>query len=298
MRGVFRDEEPGCHEPLPDSDPAQDEERRHGRSRVGRQPSRRRERLAAGTALAQRGGQADGQQRRRERPGFVARQHRGGHGRTGASDGGGFAGSERLDPEPRRQQHQGHQHRLGHRRRLQVQHIRVERDDEGSRQRRDARAGDADDQAGERPDRYGEGDHRHRDAEGAGPVEEVPLDGNHADKVGQRQPDGANLDPARRQTVRDPPGDDQVSLGVVVREGEPGLCVPPGRERAQGERGDAEPQRPHAAPLVGYNRQVGRMGIRVFCGGHREPLVTLSYTTSRQGPPRTNAACPARTRTR
>lgn len=41
----------------------------------------------------------------------------------------------------------------------------------------------------------------------------------------QRQPDGADLLPSRRQAVDDAPRDDEVGARVVVRERETGGCV-------------------------------------------------------------------------
>src|SRR5204863_2937487 len=51
-------------------------------------------------------------------------------------------------------------------------------------------------------------------------VEDVDLRRQQVNKMGQRQPDRADLLPARREVVEDPPRDDEVCLGVVMAENE------------------------------------------------------------------------------
>ena len=61
---------------------------------------------------------------------------------------------------------------------------------------------------------------RHERGERARAVQEVDLHRQRVDQMGQRQPDGADLLPARRDVVDDAARDDEMRLGVVVAEDE------------------------------------------------------------------------------
>ena len=86
----------------------------------------------------------------------------------------------------------------------------------------------------------------------AGAIEPVDLDRERVQQVRQRQPDGADLLPARRQAVEHPPRDDEMRARVVVREREAEAVVVDGRggaeqrddrrDRAAGAARDCEPR--------------------------------------------------------
>ena len=59
----------------------------------------------------------------------------------------------------------------------------------------------------------------------------------------KRKPDGAHLLPARRKAVEDAPGHNEVSPGVVMAQGEPGMRVEQRGSRTDDEGGKAESER-------------------------------------------------------
>jgi hypothetical protein len=72
-------------------------------------------------------------------------------------------------------------------------------------------------------------------AKRAGPIEHVDLRRDHVEQVGQRQPHGADLLPARNEAVEDPPRHHEVRAGVVVAERKAVVGVVE-RRRASGEK--------------------------------------------------------------
>ena len=73
--------------------------------------------------------------------------------------------------------------------------------------------------------------------------ERVDLDRQHVEQVRQRQPDGADLLPAGRQAVEDPPRDDEVRARVVVAERQAGVRVVQRRGSSDDERASGDEQR-------------------------------------------------------
>ena len=69
-------------------------------------------------------------------------------------------------------------------------------------------------------DRHGERRDRDRDGRRAGAIPRIDLNRERVEKMGQRQPHGANLLPARRDAVDDAPRDDEMAARVVVAERE------------------------------------------------------------------------------
>ena len=120
-----------------------------------------------------------------------------------------------------RQKRGAEQERLGHRRALEVEHVRIEhqqrRGDDRRRRSIRSRGGSAA-RSPTRPPPSTRS--RSRSPEHAGAIEPVDLDGERVQQVRQRQPDGADLLPSRRQAVEDAPRDDEVRARVVVRERE------------------------------------------------------------------------------
>ncbi len=175
------------------------------------------------------------------------------------------------------QRRQREQQRLGHGRALQIEHVGVERVEQGGQRRTGSRGR-------ERLDRRRQGggcdpvlDDRERDGEAPGPIEVVDLDRQHVDQMGQGQPDGADLLPAGRQAVEDAPRDDEVRLGVVMGEGEAGACVPdrgaePRRDRARAEPQGNEAERPQGLGHAGPTAGVG--------GGQRYIMARFSWSSA------------------
>ena len=100
---------------------------------------------------------------------------------------------------------------------------------------------------------------RDRDAGGARAIERVDLDRQQIQQVRQRQPDGADLLPARRDAVDDAPRDDQVRLRVVVAERQALQVIDPRR--------DARPRRSPRARTT--RRRSDRAGRAVGRSAHR-----------------------------
>ena len=112
-----------------------------------------------------------------------------------------------------------------------------------------------------RPQRQGAD--RDRDRRAAGAIRPVALHGQQVEEVRQRQPDGADLPPARREAVDDAARDDQMRARVVVTERQ----ILRARRRAaaaareRGPRQKTSARRPRArqpSRTLGYNRRVAR----------------------------------------
>ena len=128
-----------------------------------------------------------------------------------------------VDPlfDQRDRQHgRAEQHRLGHRRALQVEQVGIDEHQCRAGDAANCRASGSPQDLGQRPRRDRHAQHRQRDRERAGPVEDVDLRRQHAEQMGQRQPDRADLLPAGQEAVEDPPRHDEVSPRVVVTERE------------------------------------------------------------------------------
>ena len=70
-------------------------------------------------------------------------------------------------------------------------------------------------------------------------VEEIDLHRERVQQMGQRQPDGADLLPSRRDAVEDSARDDEVAARVVVAEREAERVIVPRDERAAERGGNA-----------------------------------------------------------
>lgn len=141
-----------------------------------------------------------------------------------------------VEPDERQPQQQ----RFCHRRALQVEHVRVQREAADGDERCGARRRRAQDQAGACPRGDGIRQHREGDRRGAGPVEEVDLNEAGVEQVRQGQPHRADLPPARREAVGDATGHHEPRARVVVNEREPVEEVEERGPRADGERRDAD----------------------------------------------------------
>ncbi len=273
-RLVLRHEEPAGDEPLADHDAAEDHEARDGEDGVERDRAdvsdERREHLPAAPSHPRRGRQRAG----RDRPRFVAREARE---RERPADQKGvrplFSGVSRKGAVPlfvmgaavpflgpfnqhrHRRRRRRQQHRLGHRRRLQIEHVRVEREHDRAGACGGGGIGQRPHDPHDRRDRDGVTRDRDRDRGRAGPVKQIELNGNRVDEMRQRQPDGADLLPARRDAVDDPARDDEMSAGVVVTERQTEEMIMPRRDRAADSR--REPTRDRRcrqrAPRERYN---------------------------------------------
>src|SRR5262249_16612642 len=93
---------------------------------------------------------------------------------------------------------------------------------------------------------------RDRDGGRAGAIEEIDLHGKRVQQVRERQPHGADLLPAGRDAVGDPPRDDEVAARVVVAEREPERVVVP-RGASGGGGGGAGRGRGQGASRRRYN---------------------------------------------
>ena len=95
----------------------------------------------------------------------------------------------------------------------------MQREDRGAGERRRRRAGQRDDDPGERGDGATASDSdRDRDAGRAGAIPGIDLHRERVQQVRQRQPDGADLLPAGREAVEDAARDDQMAARVVVAQ--------------------------------------------------------------------------------
>ena len=195
------------------------------------------------------------QRRRRERPRLVARQARAASASAAARRAGRCGRPAQASSAEHRQHQQREQQRLGHRRRLQVEQVRIEREQGGGRSPRHASPWRAA-RCGARPStRAREARDRDRHARRARAVEQVHLHGQQVQQVGQRQPHGADLLPARREAVEDAPRDDQVRLGIVVAQRQARRVVVP--------RDDGAPERDRR----GHRER--DPAVRGRCGGGR-----------------------------
>ena len=126
--------------------------------------------------------------------------------------------------------------RLGHRRRLQVQHVWIQCEHRGAGGRGGRRSGQRQHDPADGTGRDREGGDRDRDARRAGSIEQIDLDRDRVQQMGQRQPDRADLLPTRRNAVDDPARDDEVPARVVVGERQAELMIMPRDDRAAERR--------------------------------------------------------------
>ena len=114
----------------------------------------------------------------------------------------------------------------------------------------------------------------------------------------QRQPDGADLLPARRQAVEDAPGDDEMAARIVVAERQAGACDERRRQRSRTPRRrittDATKRRRRDGIITclfyGQNRRLGA-GVRARAGcarlvRRRVPRFLVPDAARDQRPPR------------
>ena len=257
LRFVLRHEEVVRDEPPADHDATEKREREDrcrrikGDARDG--TSGGSGRVAAAPARPDRGGE----RRIRHGPRLIANQTRQGEDdanprrlRVGVS----APPHQQRDAERREAEKQ----RLGHRRRLQVDHVRIEREHGGGGERSRCRFCEQEDDPGDGGRRERERGDRDRDGGSARPIEHVDLDGQHVEQVRQRQPHGPDLLPARCDAVDDPPRDDQMAAGVVVAQREPESMVSNRRDHAD-RRGGRSGEELHT-PLL---RKVSSVRITV-----------------------------------
>jgi hypothetical protein len=91
------------------------------------------------------------------------------------------------------EQDQPEEQRLGHRRGLQIQNVRIECEHRDGNGRRDARARDSEHQIRDRIAGEREGENRDRDGRGTCPIERIDLHGKQVEEMRQRQPDSPDL---------------------------------------------------------------------------------------------------------
>ena len=170
---IVGDEEAAGDEPGADRGAAQDQEGA-GSRRSGRRPARSALRRTATADRHARRDERDGRGRRRrrgDRPRLVAREAGQGERRRRRPVGGSSAPSAPIasvratPPSVER-----HQQRLGHRRRLQVEHVGLRGEDDGAAAAPRDRSGGAMDQPDQRADARARSTDRHRDAREAGAV--------------------------------------------------------------------------------------------------------------------------------
>ena len=223
--------------------------------RVRRQPGDGDGRTPRGHVSAQQHRQCQRNQAAADRPGFVAGHARGHEREPRRRRPARRAAIEPLRGQRDRQQGRAEEQRFGHRRALEIEHVRVGEEQRGAGESAGDRSGASDDERRECPGADGHRRDGDRDRRRARPVPRVHLDGNHVQDVGEGKPDGADLLPARHEAVEDAAGDHEVGPRVVVRERETrGRVVD--RRRASGDerREGNESRRPCDSHRVRYRR--------------------------------------------
>ncbi len=208
------------HKPRADGDSAVDHEQPHGGDWPAREiPGAARQR-DGGDVASPRGKQRGPDRGRDHGPGLISgpgrKKHRDPEPPRDVVNVGDYP---LVGPEHGHERDRQHQ-RLCHGRRLQVEEIRVERQQRRGRSRAERRPGDDEHEPRGGVRRDPEARDRQERPERAGPIEKVDLRGKKLDQVGQRQPDGPELLPPRRDVIDHAPGDDEVGSRVVVAEDE------------------------------------------------------------------------------
>ena len=240
-------------EPRPDRRLAVDEEPQNADQRNQRKPGCRddgRDRPRVTPPLGQR---HRDNRRSRDRPGLVARQA----GERQRDERGAHAflvpRREALVQEHEAKRAEAEQQRLGHRRRLQVEQVGIaDHEHAGDRSGEPGPGGRHHQPRGRVREQCERGD-GDRHARGAGAIEHVHLHGQHVQQVGQRQPDGADLHPARREAVDHATRDHEVPARIVVAQRQAGAKIHDGRQNPPHRRQCADPQGQGAARRLGYN---------------------------------------------
>src|SRR5213082_3026467 len=115
----------------------------------------------------------------------------------------------------------------------------------------------------------------------------LPIYRNRVEQMRQRQPDGADLLPSRRDAVEDAARDDQMSARVVVAEREAEPVVVPRGDSADERRRPADRERNRRRPA-----QRARMGhIRILWEQGEAAIRTAGRRCSRDLSTR-RAGCP------
>ena len=191
-------------------------------------------------AAAHQHGSGDRDRRRRNRPGFVTREARGRQREARAHR---PAPRTRVDPRGRERDRGGRrrkEQRFGHRRALQVQHVRVADEQHGGGNGAARRSRGAQDQRRQRPHGHRGADHGDGHRRRAGAIQRVNLHRQHVQEVRQRKPHGADLLPSGSEAVDDAARHDEMRTRIVVAQRQTGRGVVDGRRGSgrQRRRGD------------------------------------------------------------
>ena len=191
---------------------------------------------------------AQDEQRSANRPGLVPRHACGDDCETGGARPARRAAIEPVRGQRHRKQRRSEQQRLGHRRALQIEDVRIREQQRRTRRAGDDRSGPADDHRRERPraDRHRE--HRDGDRRRPGAIPRVHLNRDHVEDVREWKPHGTDLLPPGHQAVEDAARDDEVGARVVVGQREVRARVVDGCRGAGNQRCDGNRHGRPAAP--------------------------------------------------
>ncbi len=205
LQGGVRHIEPAADEPLTNGGAAEEQEEDRGADRVARHLPRDGDEIPERGAAPPSRNERQRDQRAHHRPRLVAREARRDHPPSKVPGHGEAGARGPVRQQPRADQRGAEEQRLGHRRGVQVEDVRVGREQHRAQDGPGARAGQAHHHRGNRRRADAEGEHRDEDGERAGAIGRVHLHRHHVQDVRQRQPHRANLLPAGRDAVEDAP---------------------------------------------------------------------------------------------